>query len=275
MKKKYLFLFILVCLLCTACNGTVTRELRHAGFTVGKKFVCARFYPQGKDNPAQEKIVYLTGTHIINGEGKIYEISMGQPYANNEQCKEAGTTLRVKAILDNNIIKATDGKYYYLMSQNNVGSYSEVPVTDNSFLIYDILLREEDVVKVVTADRSTGLYYILKTDGNVYGNVIASPDRDTPPQLVSTQIVYSKSDYGSRIVDFNYAGDSINTYLKTEETVYRLRVANGDECNKYVDVPCTYEMKEDPIFPKYNDRIIAYNGSLLITDYQMTFSVAS
>ena len=275
MKIKYLFLFIIVCLLCTACNGTVTRNIRHAGFSVGKKFVCARFYPQGKEKPAQEKIAYLTGTHIINGEGKIYEISMNQPYANNEQCKEADTTLRVKAIMDNSIFKATDDKYYYLISQNNVNSYSEIPETDNSFLIYDILLKDEDVVKVITANKSTGLYYILKTDGNVYGNEIISPDRNSPPQLISTQIVYSKSDYGSRIIDFNYAGDSINTYLKTEETVYRLRVTNGDECNKYADVLCTYEMREDSIFPKYNDRIIAYNGYMLITDYQMTFSVSS
>ena len=275
MKKKYCFLFILVCLLCTACNGTVTRELRHAGFNVGNKFACARFYPQGKEKTAHEKILYLTGTHIINSEGKIYEISMGQPYANNEQCKEAETTLRVKAILDDSIIKATDGKYYYLMPQNNVNSYSEIPETDNSYLIYDILLKDEDVVKVITADRSTGLYYVLKTDGNIYGNEVISIDRNSPPQLVSTKIVYSKSDYGSRIVDFNYAGDSINTFLKTEETVYRMVVTNGDECKKYADIACTYEMKEEPIFSKYNDRIIVYNGSLLITDYQMTFSVAS
>lgn len=274
MKKKSLLLFVIICLFCTACNGTVTRDLRHAGFTVGSKFLCSRFYPQGKDEPAHEKIAYMTGSHIINGEGKIYEISMAQPYANNEHCKEANTTLRVKAIMDNSIIKAMDGKYYYLTSQSNVDSYSEIPETDNSFLIYDILLKDDDVVKVITANRSTGLYYILKTDGNIYGNVVISPDRNSSPQLISTQIVYSKSDYGARIVDFNYVGNSINTFLRTEETVYRMKISNGDDCNKYADVSCTYEMEEDPIFNKYADRIITYNGSMLITDYQMTFSVA-
>ncbi len=274
MKKRFLLSLVIICLFCTACNGDVTRDLRHAGFSVGNKFICDRFYPHKKEEVPREKIVYMTGNHIINGEGKIYEISMSKVYANNENCKEADTSLRVKAIMNNNIIKALDGKYYYLTSQSNVESYSEVPVTDNSYLLYDILLKDDDVVKVVTANGSTGLYYVLKTDGNVYGNVVISPDRQSPPKLISTQIVYSKSEYGSRIIDFNYAGNSLNTFLKTEDTVYRMKITNATECNKYADIECKYEMQEDPIFVKYKDRIISYNGSTLITDYKIVFSVS-
>ena len=36
-----------------------------------------------------------------------------------------------------------------------------------------------------------------------------------------------------------------------------------------------YELQEDPIFETYRDRILVYNGSLLITDYKQIFNVAS
>ena len=36
-----------------------------------------------------------------------------------------------------------------------------------------------------------------------------------------------------------------------------------------------YEMKEDPIYETYKDKIIVFNGSTLITTYGKMFSVAS
>ena len=275
MKRVSVLLLVIICILCTGCNGTVTRNIRHAGFNVNGTFKCSRFFAQSKDEVASEKIAYLTTNNIINTEGKIYEVSLSQPYVNKENCKEANTSIRVKAIMNDTIVKGMDGNYYYLTTQNNVERYSKIPVTDNSYLIYDILLKGDDVVKVVTANGSTGLYYVLKTDGNVYGNVVSTKDYNSPPQLMSTMIVYSKSQYGARIIDFNYAGDSLATFIKTEDKVYRMRISNSKECMKYADVDCIYEMKEDSMFDEYKDRIIAYNGALLITDYKQMFAVAS
>jgi len=263
-------------LLCfTGCNGNVTRDIRHAGFNVGAKVACDQFFPAKKDEVAREKILYYTGTHIINTDGKIYDFSAGQTYASGQNCREASTSIRVKAIFDNNIVKATDGRYYYLHSNNNVEAYSEVPTTDNAYQVYDILLKEDDVVKVVTADNSTGLYYVLKVDGNIWGNVVNSQERNQPPKLISTQIVYDMTDFGGRIIDFNYAGDSLATFVKTDSKVFRNKIKNYDECSKYADITCEFELMEDPMFEEYKDRIITYNGSTLITDYKMTFTVAS
>jgi len=268
-----IILLLLVC--CTGCDGNVTRDIRHAGFAVGGKFVCNPFYAEKKDEVAREKILYFTGSHLINTDGKIYELSLSQTYANGQNCKEADTSIRVKAIFDNKIVKASDGRYYYLVAQNNIPSYTEVPTTDNSYLIYDILLREEDVVKVITADNSIGLYYVLKVDGNIYGNIVNSQDRNTPPRLVSTQIVYDMTDYEGRIIDFGYAGNSLNSFVKTEDKIFRMRMKNPEECLKFADIECQFEMREDPIFEEYKDRIISFNGATLITDYKMMFTVAS
>jgi len=274
-KIKFVVLIVLVLLLCSACDGNVTRDIRHAGFSVGDEFVCKNFFPKDKEDTSYEKVKYLTSSHLINTDGKIYELSYGQKYANEENCKVADTNVSVKAIFDDKIIKGLDNKYYYLVAQNNVVSYSEVPQTDNSYRIYDLLLKEEDVIKVVTADSSTGLYYSLRSDGNVYGYTIASADRNSPPVVTSTKVIYSKTDYGSKIIDFNFAGDSLNTFIRTEEKVFRMKITNSEKCTKYADVKCEFEMVEDEVFVTYKDRIIAYNGNMLITDYNKTFTVAA
>lgn len=275
MKKiKLIILTGLVLFCCTACKGTITREIRHAGFTMGDTFTCDNFFPKEKDDTNYEKIKYFTGSHLINSEGKIYELSLGQKFANDQNCKVGDTNIVVKAIFDDKIVKGTDNKYYYLVGSNNVANYTLIPETDNSYLIYDLLLKDDGVIKVVTANSSTGLYYVLKEDGNVYGYTISKKDYNSLPTVTSTNVAYSKNDYGSKIVDFNYAGDSLNTFLKTDEKIFRMKITNSEKCNKYADVKCNYKLLEDEIFNTYKDEIISYNGNILITNYNQMFNVA-
>ncbi len=274
-KLKFCLLLLIVGICCCGCNGNTTRDIRHAGFTMGGTFTCSNFFPKDKEDVDFEKIRYMTDSRIINTEGKIYELSLSQKYANGENCKEADTQIRVKAIYDNSIIKGTDNKYYYLLEQNSVASYTEVPTSDNSYSMYDLLLKEEDVVKVMTADSSSGIYYVLKIDGNVYSYEVTKADYQAQPVITTVSTVYDKLTYGSNIVDFNYAGQSLNTFVKTEDKVYRMRITNSEECGKYADISCQFSMQEDPIFVDKKDSIISYNGSTLITDYKQVFTVAS
>ncbi len=278
MKKniiKFGLLSILMLLVCTACDGNVTRDIRHAGFALSGEFKCSVVMPSDKEDTSYSKIRYFTGSHMILDDGRIYELSLGQYFTNQQNCREASTNIRVKAILDNRIVKATDDLYYYLVGENNVTPYTQVPETDNNYDIYDLLLRDENTVKVMTADSSIGLYYLLFSDGNVYADTITKPDRNSLPIITSTQVVYNKSDYGAIIRDFNYAGDSLSTFVRTDYKTYRLRMTNADQCTKYADIRCEFQMQEDPIFEQYKDRIIVYNGSTLITDYGKMFGVAS
>lgn len=272
--KKRVFL-ILVVIICTACNGNITRDIRHAGFSVGEKFQCSYFYPNGKNDTGYKKVRYLTNTNIIDEDGYIYEISLGQVYSNKENCKKALTDINVKAIYDDKIIKGSNNKYYYLVGENSVASYSEVLNTDNSYELYDILLKGNDVVKVVTANSNSGVYYMLKTDGNVYKTIVNRENYNSPLKVVSSDIVYNKNNYDSNIIDFNYKGESSATYIRTNNRVYRMLVSNSSDCTKYADVKCKYAMKEDSIFEKYNDKIIAYNGNVLITDYKQVFNLSN
>ena len=273
MKKKIIVLALIV-MLCTACNGNVTRDIRHAGFSIGDKFVCNGFFPEDKEDVSFNRIRYFTGSHLIDQTGKIYELSLGQKFQNKQNCKKADTTMIVKSIFDDKIVKAIDDKYYYLTAQNNVSAYSEIPETDNSYLIYDLLLKEPDVIKVTTANSSTGEYYILKTDGNIYGYTITKKDHNSPPQVTAISVVYNRNDYGSKIIDYNYAGNSLSTFIETEKDVYRMHITN-QECTKYADINCVFALKKDEMFNEYKERILAFNGSMLLTDYNQLFTLSS
>ena len=276
--KRFLKISLVMCLIvlfCSACDGDVTRDIRHDGFNVGGNFICSAFFPADKEDTSYQRIKYLTGTHIITSEGNIYEYNLQQTYANKMNCKPAETQLVVKAIYDNKIIKATDNNYYYLVGENSVSPYTAVTSGDNNYEIYDLLLKGEDVVKVSTANSNTGTYYVLKTDGNIYSYTIQKADRNSPAAITSTSIIYNKNDYGNTIIDFNYAGDSINTFIRTTDKVFRMRITNSEECTKYADIQCTFEISESEAFTNWGDRIIAFNGSTLITDYKKIFTVQS
>ena len=81
--------------------------------------------------------------------------------------------------------------------------------------------------------------------------------------------------YSSDIIDFNYAGNNLNTFIKTKNRIFRMRVTNAKECGKYADVACQFSLQEDPIFVEKKDYIIAFNGTTLITNYKQVFTVAS
>ena len=277
MKKRIIgisLLFIIV-LLCSACNGDVTREIRHAGFSVSTKFICDGFYPTKKEDILYKKIRYITSSNMIDTEGYVYEVSFGQVYENKQNCKRASTDIIVKAIYDDKVVKGTDNKYYYLVAGNGITKYSQVSEMDNSYELYNLLLSDVNVVKVATVDSSKGLYYILKNDGNIYSYTITKADYNSPLKITARSMTYDVSMYNSKIIDFNYAGDSSSTYIKTEDGLYRMKATNYDKCSKYADVDCVYEMVRDELFDKYGDKIIAFNGNTLITDYKQVFSLSN
>lgn len=274
MKKVFYFIFIcMIVFLCSACNGTVTRDIRHEGFTIGKKFVCDRFYPKDKDDNSYDKIRYFIGSHLVNENGVIYEVSLEQIYSNNQNCKIADTDIVVKAIMDNKIIKSSDDKYYYLIGRDGIPSYSEVTKADNSYDIYDLLLKDSNIVKVITVNLNNGIYYVLKNDGNVYEVIVFKRDNNSALEITSSRIIYDRGEFNGDIIDFNYAGNSEKTYIKTADKIYRMQKTNAKECLKYADVKCIYEMSEDTKLGEYFDRIIAYNGSTIITDYKQVFNL--
>lgn len=272
--KNYLKIIVvvfIVTIFCSGCDGDVTRALRHDGFNVGTtEFTCDAL----TDSNSYEKPKFFTPSSIITDSGRIYDVSLSQKFQNNENCKAADISVKVVAVFDNKIFKGDDGGLYYLVADNNTQAYTRVTNSDNSYYLYELLLKPEGTVKVITADSTNGIYYVLKTDGNVYGYTVNSSDRNAAPTIAGTVVVYDKNDYGGTIVDFNYAGESIATYVRTDSSLFRMKAANATECSQYADVKCEYQMVESEVFSEYSDSILAYNGSTLITTYGKIFTAS-
>lgn len=270
--KSLVVIFVLV-LFSTGCDGNITRDIRHAGFSLSNaSFTCSLLLPEKETK--YEKLWYLDSTFAISQAGKVYELSLDQKYANQQNCKEAEFSGEVVSILDNKIVKGKDNQLYYMNSQTNVAAYSMVTATDNSYPIYALLFSDPTISKIVTIDQGKGIYYALKTDGNIYKIVVSRADMQSPYQLTSSEIIYSKDTYG-KIEDFYYSNSNPSvTYIWTADKVMRMLKTNEEECSKYADVECKYQLSEDTILTKYQDKVFGYNGSLLITTYGKQFSVA-
>ena len=276
MKKSVLLItIILSILLITGCNGTVTREIRQDGFNLMQdSLVCKALIPEKEGLKANKKILYMNQTMAYSKDGDIYEMSMGQKYANGENCKKVNTSFKVDAYMDDNIVKGKDNKFYYTISQSNNNNYSEVNINDDSYAKYKILLDNKEVKKVITIDESNGIYYVLLDDGNVYKYIITRDEYNEPYKLKYKTIIYDSNDLDGKIIDFNFdGGTKEKTYLKTKNTIYRMQVTNKNKCTKYADVECKYSLKKDDILTKYyNNKILYYGSDILITTYGRTFN---
>ena len=171
MKKNKIKNLIIICLIvtCTACNGDITREIRHDGFTYNGDFICQDFYPKDKNDDSYKKIKFLADNNIIDNEGSVYEITLSKLYSDDSNCKKINTNFLVKSILDGNIAKGTDNKLYYLKALNNSPSYTEILPNDDKYTTYSLLLSPEDIIKVISG--KDGIYYV----DTLNNTVVATP----------------------------------------------------------------------------------------------------
>lgn len=277
MKKKVgLIAFLsLATILLTGCDGNVTREIRHTGFNLSNnEFMCSELMPIGNSTEPNDKILFMNETYAITENGKLYDISLSQSYSNNQNCKKISFNQDIIAYMDSSILKGEDNKFYYAPGTTNTTPLTEVTANDSNYQLYTLLLGNENVKKVITVNSNTGIYYVLENDGVVYQYTITRQDYSAPYTLVSKEPVYEKDKYGE-IIDFNYAGDSTATYIKTTTEIYRMKKTNEEECTKYADVECKYKMQKDETLTKYykeEPKILYYGPSILITTYQKEFT---
>ena len=229
--------------------------------------------PEKESEEPKEKMIYSNSSFAITESGKLYELSLSQPYSNDENCKEVPFSIDIIAYMDDKILKGEDNKFYYAPGTTNTSPLTEVTANDSNYQLYTLLLGSAQVKKVITVDSNAGIYYVLEDDGNVYQYTITRQDYNSPYTLSEKKTVYEKSKYGE-IIDFNYAGESSTTYIKTKTKLYRMQATNAEECSKYADVACKYKMKYDETLTEYynNNKIIYYGPSIILTDYGKQFT---
>lgn len=272
MKKiKYIVLFLLVILLtgCSYKYASTTRGIRHSGFTLSSsKFKCDTIFSK---DVISDPVKFYAGTYLITENGNLFETSLSKLYSNEMNCRKADIPVKVSSVYGASIIKGIDNKFYYLTASEGIPLYGEVPQTDDEYNLYKILLGDSSILKAVCINSKSGIYYVLKKDGNVYQYTISKNNQSYNLDNVVT--IYSSDDYGSNIVDFNYNGSSSTTFIKTESTYFRMLIENSEECYKYADVSCKYKMDIDRGLTDNYKRVLAYNGSSLLSTYGKVFTV--
>ena len=68
-------------------------------------------------------------------------------------------------------------------------------------------------------------------------------------------------------------GDHVMNPLPDQNRHIGNEALNRKECREYIDIDCQFAFAEDATLTKHYDRILAYNGSTLITDYLKVFRV--
>ena len=189
MKKISVLIGLFIMLvLCSGCEADITRGIRHAGFNVSEnRFVCSAFI--STDNNYTNKIKYLNNNFAIDSDGIVYELSLNQVYSNQQNCKKSPLATAVAAIMDDKIIKGIDGKLYYLVANSGVEAYGEVTASDSAYEIYKLLFADTEVLKIITVSQNEGIYYILKTDGNIYKYVVLRNDTQSPYSISSKEVI--------------------------------------------------------------------------------------
>ena len=281
MKKVFVLISIMMfALVLTGCNGTVTRALRNDGFSVkDNKFKCSLLNLDGKvddeEDNTSEDVKFLVGNYAIGVSGNIYQLSYDQLFSNDMNCKKVAT-IPTKAVLDDKFILGEDGKYYYLNADDGgvVEQFSEMPQEDENYQLLSLFFTG-DVKKAVTVNANINSYYVLKEDGSIY-NYVLTQDKDTKQYFVkSDNVQFTSNSYDGKIIDFFYAGDSTATFFRTTTSIYRYMIGNEEECSKYVDVPCEFEIAVDTTLTENLDKIVLYNGKTLFTSYGRMFTVGS
>lgn len=275
MKKKILLFILFLSVLffsfgCDAKYAETTRAIRHSGFSIsGEEFVCPPLMPD-ENGVISDKIKFLTGDSVITESGVVYVLSLGQLFSNDMNCMKAtysSGTPKIKAIFDNEIGKGDDGKLYILGSH-----MQEVPADDKKRELYNLIFADETIVKAMTYDDSLGQYYALKTDGNIYNISIPKQNYNQALVKVSDSLIFSKGDYGGKIIDFNYIGATSGSYIRTENAIYRMIATNAKECSTYADKTCEFKMTLDKGLTEHKDMLLAFNGNFVITTYGKEFS---
>ena len=280
MKKVFILISILVIsLVLTGCNVNVTISLTQDGFSVNdSNFKCNLLNLDGKeakDENTSENIKFLVGDYAIGESGNIYQLSYDKLFSNDMNCKKVAK-IPTKAVFDESYLLGEDGKYYYLNAQDGdtVVQFSEVPQEDENYQKLSLFFTG-DVKKAVTVNSNINSYYVLKDDGSIYNYVLTKDEQSKTFFVKSDNVQFTSNSYDGKIIDFYYAGDSTTTFFRTPTSIYRNLIGNEEECSKYVDVPCEYEIGVDTTLTENLDRIVIYNGKKLFTDYGRIFTLES
>ena len=209
--------------------------------------------------------------NIIINNGKLYNISLGLKYSNEQNCKEISDVEITKVV--NNYYIGSDSKVYTI-DENGIKEYQ------NTGKIPTYMMGEEILMAHSYGTSSEYKYYVLKTDGKIYDVTFTREFHfedgvGTYKYNVVEEKVYKEFE-DEKIKSFDVVDGEVD-FVFTAKGVYINKVTNM-ECYQYADVECVYELSkndvmkvsmEDVSYINHFDRTIRYINSNTVYSFEV------
>ncbi len=203
---------------------------------------------------------FINNSYIFTNDG-IYQYSTSKKYSNNTNCKKINDA-EIEKVIGYDFMK-DDHKVYSI-------KYDTGELVENNYNFYKIDYFANDEVIYVSnytsayVDSKETIYFLaLKTDGKIYKVKYVRNYQKNTYEKVAEEVWQEYAD--EKILMFSsdehYDNDTNEYvvslhYLKTDKSIYLRENNNKEECQKYIDVKCTYELVKNAYLSKINNKII-------------------
>lgn len=210
---------------------------------------------------ALDNIKLLTSDRLITKDNEIYDISFDKLFSNNQNCKKIETNINISNIRDG-FIFSKDNKFY------NISDFEEVGITDR----LQIYLLDKNIIKIIESDYDEingKINLLVFKNNNIYKQTynlnLANGNRIIT--FENEELYKSLEEYGNiKHITFEphlYTNSDKNIQLwkSTIKTIisdkgyYYLNEVKTDECTKYVDIECEFELKESETYKRFSKDI--------------------
>ena len=259
MKKK-IFLFCLIALLFTGCSSNSSKvydEIESSGYGVGWGG-----NPDGIVCNEIKDALYVDNNFFISNNGKVYKLNMTKLFSNEKNC----------IIIDSvSNARFAYGPFIYDENYNIVAKYS---------------WKEKDILTDMEKIKADGQLYVDSNGNEHIENALIHLEFDFDFDFISSndctddETLYIKDNkiYAYKHSKTLYLGEIPSeediiymngTLIKTNKNFYQLVKTNEEECNKYVDVKCTYGFVKSDLSKIYNKIIYASQDYVIDDNYRV------
>lgn len=211
---------------------------------------------------ALDNIKLLTSDRLITKDNEIYDISFDKLFSNNQNCKKIETNINISNIRDG-FIFSKDNKFY------NISDFEEVGIAD----YLQIYLLDKNIIKIIESDYDEingKINLLVFKNNNIYKqtyNITNGENGFNKITFEKEELYKSLEEYGNiKHITFEphlYTNSDKNIQLwkSTIKTIisdkgyYYLNEVKTDECTKYVDIECEFELKESETYKRFSKDI--------------------
>ena len=207
-------------------------------------------------------IKYSFDNYFITNDNDLYVLNINQLYSNNENCKKINNDEKIIKLMSAREKANNYYKYFVLDDKGNIYN-----INNNELTLYTDIKNENYDVPVFETFQddnivSQYLYFALKKDGNLYWyeEIFQRQDKNKLVLLkkYDNEIIL---EYSLINIQQGYIG-----YIKTDKAFYTTKAINQEQCEKYADVECQYEIvKNEKLTDIYDDISIYRLDSTYIT----------